>query len=116
MGSLLFYSHPVSSCSRLYPLYMVDYNKLYDTYVNNEHTSKDIDLDAMLLPYAQQCSIVITENEIILGSENNPLNRIPKRNICTVVDEENEIHIVLRSSIYTINKNTGETKIDIRNL
>ena len=95
---------------------MVDYNQLYDTYVNDKQTSKNIDLNAILLPYVEQYSIVITENEIILGSEKNPLNKIPKRNIYAVVDEETDIHIVLRSSIYTINKNSGEIKIDIRKL
>jgi hypothetical protein len=95
---------------------MVDYNKLYNTYITNKPAGKEIDYNAILLPYTQQCNIVITEDEIILGSDNNPLNKIPQKNIFAIVEEENKIHIILRASIYTIDKKTGAISLNIRNL
>lgn len=94
---------------------MVDINKLYNTYVTSQ-PRENIDFMAILSPYAQQLSITITEDEIVLGKNQTPLNRIPKKNIFAVIDEENDIYIVLRASIYIINKTTGEAKMDIRNL
>ncbi len=94
---------------------MVDIKKLYDTYVTSQPCGKDIDFTTILSPYTQQLAITITEEEIVLEKNQTPLNRIPKKNIFAVVDEENYIYIILRASIYIVNKTTGEARIDIRN-
>ena len=95
---------------------MADFNNLYDTYTTSQPAGKEIDFNSILAPYMQQCNIVITENEIILGNDNNPLNRIPKKNIFAIVVEENEIYIVLQESIYIVDTETGAARLNFRNL
>ena len=95
---------------------MADFNKLYDTYTASQPASREIDFSSILAPYIQQCNILITENEIILGNDSNPLNRVPKKNIFAIVVEEHEIYIVLQDSIYIVDTKTGATRLNIRNL
>ncbi len=95
---------------------MTNIDKLYDIYVTSQPRRKAIDFMTILSPYAQQLSIIITEDEIVLEKNKTPLNTIPQRNIFAIVDEEKEIYIILRASIYIINKDTGEIKINIRKL
>ena len=95
---------------------MANFNKLYETYASPQPAGKKIDFNAILMPYAQQCAITITEEEIILGRGSAPLNSIPQKNICAIVDEQEQIYIILRTSIYVIDKNTGAVNMHIRNL
>ena len=95
---------------------MADFNKLYETYSTTQASSVQTDITTILSPYQQLFDISIGEEAITLGKEKTPLNSIPRKNICAIIDDSDEIFIILCASIYVLNKTSGQVKINIRNL
>ena len=95
---------------------MAHFNSLYEKYTSTQPSGAEIDAKTILAPYTQQFGITITDSAIILEHGQSPLNNIPRANIYAIVDEEEELYIILRSSIYVLNKVDGKIKLNIRNL
>lgn len=95
---------------------MQNIEALYSTYANNSSNNAAIDFEAKLSQYKDQFSITITDTEIIFGEGKESISSLLQRNVLAIVDEPEYVYIILHASMFILCKNTGEVKVNIRNL
>ena len=95
---------------------MQNIEALYSTYATNNSNNVAIDFEAKLSQYKDQFSITITDTEIIFGEGKEAISSLLQRNVLAIVDEPEYVYIILHASMFILCKNTGEVKVNIRNL
>ena len=95
---------------------MQNIEALYSTYATNNSNNVAIDFEAKLSQYKDQFSITITDTEIIFGEWKESISSLLQRNVLAIVDEPEYVYIILHASMFILCKNTGEVKVNIRNL
>ena len=95
---------------------MQNIEALYSTYATNNSNNVAIDFEAKLSQYKDQFSITITDTEIIFGEGKESISCLLQRNVLAIVDEPEYVYIILHASMFILCKNTGEVKVNIRNL
>ncbi len=95
---------------------MQNIEALYSTYATNNSNNVAIDFEAKLSQYKDQFSITITDTEIIFGEGKESISSLLQRNVLAIVDEPEYVYIILHASMFILCKNTGEVKVNIRNL
>ena len=95
---------------------MQNIEALYSTYATNNSNNAAIDFEAKLSQYKDQFSITITDTEIIFGEGKESISSLLQRNVLAIVDEPEYVYIILHASMFILCKNTGEVKVNIRNL
>ena len=95
---------------------MQNIEALYSTYATNSSNNVAIDFEAKLSQYKDQFSITITDTEIIFGEGKESISCLLQRNVLAIVDEPEYVYIILHASMFILCKNTGEVKVNIRNL
>ena len=95
---------------------MQNIEALYSTYATNSSNNVAIDFEAKLSQYKDQFSITITDTEIIFGEGKEAISSLLQRNVLAIVDEPEYVYIILHASMFILCKNTGEVKVNIRNL
>lgn len=95
---------------------MQNIEALYSTYATNSSNNVAIDFEAKLSQYKDQFSITITDTEIIFGEGKESISSLLQRNVLAIVDEPEYVYIILHASMFILCKNTGEVKVNIRNL
>ena len=95
---------------------MQNIEALYSTYATNNSNNVAIDFEAKLSQYKDQFSITITDTEIIFGEGKESISSLLQRNVLAIVDQPEYVYIILHASMFILCKNTGEVKVNIRNL
>lgn len=95
---------------------MQNIEALYSTYATSSSNNAAIDFEAKLSQYKDQFSITITDTEIIFGEGKESISSLLQRNVLAIVDEPEYVYIILHASMFILCKNTGEVKVNIRNL
>ena len=95
---------------------MQNIEALYSTYATNNSNNVAIDFEPKLSQYKDQFSITITDTEIIFGEGKESISSLLQRNVLAIVDEPEYVYIILHASMFILCKNTGEVKVNIRNL
>lgn len=95
---------------------MQNIEALYSTYATNSSNNAAIDFEAKLSQYKDQFSITITDTEIIFGEGKESISSLLQRNVLAIVDQPEYVYIILHASMFILCKNTGEVKVNIRNL
>lgn len=94
---------------------MAGFTELYKKYSGLPTLDRN-SVEAQLSQYVELFDIKYEGDEVSFGKDNNPINAVCVDKIRAIVDESDMVYVVLESCIYTLNKLTGEIKINIDNL
>lgn len=89
-------------------------SNLYDTYAKHPAYLDLNEIEEKLAPYIDQFGIKIEDGMIVIGEKYQPLNSVLANRICAIIDEPLSVYIVLPGSIYILEKESGEVKINIK--
>lgn len=90
------------------------YSNLYDTYAKNPAYLTLDEVKEKLSPYTDQFGIKVEDNKIVINQVLQPLNTILANRICAIVDEPDKVYIVLTGSIYVLEKESCEVRINLK--
>lgn len=94
---------------------MAGFTELYKKYSGLPTLDRN-SVEAQLSQYVELFDIKYEGDEVSFGKSNNPINAVCVDKIRAIVDESDMVYVVLESCIFTLNKLTGEIKINIDNL
>ena len=94
---------------------MAGFTELYKKYSGLPTLDRN-SVEAQPSQYVELFDIKYEGDEVSFGKGNNPINAVCVDKIRAIVDESDMVYVVLQSCIYTLNKVTGEVKINIDNL
>ena len=95
---------------------MTHFEELYKKYASGKQAIDAPTVDNIVAQYGSLLNLSLTTECLVLNNYEAPLNCIPLKNIIDIIDEPQHIYIILRASIYILCKESGETRIHIRNL
>lgn len=94
---------------------MAGFTELYKKYSGLPTLDRN-SVEAQLSQYVEQFDIKYVGDEVSFGKSDCPINSVCVDKIRAIVDEGDKVYVVLEPCIFTLNKATGEVRINFDNL